>query len=145
MADQNLLKQATSALQDNWSELSKKDINKAKGNIEDLVKTIAEKTGEAASTVSERVNRVVDEATRRRKKKSFLGRIKGFFVGLLKVVGALVAVAAAAAVGLMFWRKRLEQSSGSYVPPAEPPTMDQAAVLHAPEATPPPAAPDESL
>lgn len=146
MTDKNLLKQATERLQDNWSQLSKKDIANAKGSVEKLVVTIVDKTGEAASTVRERVDRIVADVQSRRQKKTFMGRVRGFTVGLMKVLAALIAIAAAIAAGLMFWRKRVERS-GSYGS-AEPTTMDQAATIHSAEA--PPVAPtapptDESL
>jgi uncharacterized protein YjbJ (UPF0337 family) len=146
MADKNLLKQATQKLQDNWSQLSSKDIAKAKGSVEDLVAIIVEKTGEAASSVRERVERIIADVQGRRQKKSFMGRVRGFVAGLLKVVAALAAIAAAIVAGLMFWRKRVERRESTAFGSAEPPTMDQAAALHSSEAPPvaPTAPPDET-
>ena len=138
MTDKNLLKQATSRLQDNWSQISSKDISKAKGNVEDLVATIVEKTGEAATTVRERVDRIVADVQGRREKKSFLGRVRGFVAGVLKFTAAMAAIAAAIAAGLMFWRKRVEKQEASSFGSAEPPTMDQSATIHSAE---PPVAP----
>ncbi|MEX2237204.1 MAG: hypothetical protein WEB00_06695 [Dehalococcoidia bacterium] len=146
MADKNTIKQAASRLQDNWSQLTSADISKAKGNVESLVKVIAEKTGETASSVNERVTRIIDEVHARRHKKTFMGRVRGFFAGLLKLGVALAAIGAAVAAGLMFWRKRMEQTEAqSYSPtPSEPPTMDQAAEVHMAETpeVPPTTAPD---
>jgi hypothetical protein len=134
MADKNLLKQATEKLQDNWAELSKKDIARAKGDIEALVATIVAKTGDAASSVRERVERIVADVQARRQKKTFGNRVKGFMAGLLKFTAAMVAIAAAIAAGLMFWRKQVEKrSETSGFSSAEPPTMDQSATLHSAE------------
>jgi hypothetical protein len=145
MADKNLLKQASQRLQDNWSQLSSKDISKAKGSIEDLVAIIVEKTGEAASSVRERVERIVADVQSRREKKSFVGKVRGFMVGFLKFAAAMAAIAAAVAAGLMFWRKRVERSEASAFVSAEPPTMDQSATIHSAEAPPvaPTTPPDE--
>jgi hypothetical protein len=148
MADKNLFKQATQVLQENWQQLSKKDIAGSGGNVEELVKKIVEKTGDATESVTERVNGIIADVKGRRKKKTFLGRVRGFTVGVLKFAVAMIAIAAAAAVGLMFWRKRMEQTSASgYRSTAEPLTMDQAAAMHAAETatTPPAAAKDESV
>jgi hypothetical protein len=142
MADKNLLKQSTQVLQENWEQLSKKDIAKSKGSIEELVKTIVEKTGDATETVTEKVNGIIEDVRGRRRKKTFLGRVRGFTVGVIKFTAAMAAIAAAAAIGMMFWRKRMEQSSaGGYASSAEPLTMDQAAAMHSAESvTTPPAA-----
>lgn len=146
MADKNLLKQASQRLQDNWSQLSNKDIAKAKGSVEALVVIIVEKTGEAASSVRERVERIVADVQSRRQKKSFMARVRGFTAGLLKFVAAMVAIAAAVAAGLAFWRKRVEKRESAAFGSSEPPTMDQAATLHSTEAPPvaPTAPPDET-
>ena len=145
MADNNLLKQATSRLQDNWSQLSKKDISKAKGDVEALVATIVEKTGEAASSVRERVDRIIADVQSRRQKKSFGARVGSFVAGVLKFTAALAAIAIAIAAGLMFGRKRVEKQSSGYTS-AEPPTMDQSATLHGAETPPvaPTTPPDET-
>ncbi|MPZ24003.1 MAG: hypothetical protein GEU28_10785 [Dehalococcoidia bacterium] len=129
----NVLKQATSAIQENWKQVSKGDIKKARGNLESLAKTIVEKSGDSAEVVRERLQGIVDDvASRRKKKKSFLGRIGGFFIGLFKLTVALAAIGAAAAAGLMFWRKRMEKTSAEeYGRPAEPAAVDESGSIPA--------------
>ena len=127
MSDKNLFKQGTTALQEQWAELSKKDIAKAKGNVEKLSKTIAEKTGETASTVQEQLNAILVQVKASQPRKSAGAKVRGFVAGLLKFAAAMAAIAAAVAVGLAFWRKRTERTSEPSFPSAEPTTVGEAA------------------
>jgi acyl-homoserine lactone acylase PvdQ len=133
MSDKNLFKQGTTALQDQWNQLSKKDIAKAKGNVEKLSKTIAEKTGETASSVQEQLNSILTQVKASQPKKSAGAKARSFVGGVLKFAAAMAAIATAAAVGLAFWRKRMERTSEPSFPSAEPGTMDEAASAHAAE------------